>query len=51
MCSLEGHLDEVRSVAFSPDSKRVVSASGGNDGIVKIWNVPTGTEVGSFVGM
>jgi len=37
----------VKSVDFSPDGKRVVSAS--NDGCVTIWNAETGAEVGSVL--
>ena len=43
MCTLAGHEDEVRSVAFSPDGKRVVSGS--SDKLVKIWDAETGAEV------
>lgn len=42
-CTLRGHLHPVASVAFSPDSKRVVSGS--FDTLVKIWNAATGAEV------
>ena len=48
MCSLTGHSDCVYSVAFSPDSKRVVSGS--VDNLVKIWDVETGAEVCSYLG-
>lgn len=34
--TLEGHSDEVRSVAFSPDSTRLASAS--DDNTIKIWD-------------
>ncbi|KAK4153336.1 WD40-repeat-containing domain protein, partial [Chaetomidium leptoderma] len=39
--TLEGHSSSVNSVAFSPDSTLVASAS--NDETVKIWDVATGT--------
>ena len=47
MCSLTGHSVCVYSVAFSPDSKCVVSGS--VDTLVKIWDVETGAEVCSYV--
>jgi WD40 repeat protein len=43
MCTLRGHSDMVRSVAFSPDGTRVVSGS--DDKLVKIWSSETGAEV------
>jgi WD40 repeat protein len=36
---LEGHKDRVISLAFSPDSKTL--ASGGDDGITRLWDVAT----------
>ena len=41
--TLSGHFLFVKCVAFSLDSKRVVSAS--FDQLVKIWNAETGAEV------
>jgi WD40 repeat protein len=35
--TLRGHLDWVRSVAFSPNDSRLVSSS--DDGKVRIWNL------------
>src|SRR5262249_21185848 len=37
---LHGHTDEVMSVSFSPDGKRMVSGS--NDNTVRIWDVNSG---------
>lgn len=44
--SLSGHRGAVCSVAFSPDGKRLVS--GAMDGLLKVWDVPTGRELMSF---
>jgi WD40 repeat protein/serine/threonine protein kinase len=41
--TLCGHLGGVRSVAFSPDGKRVASYNG--DGTASIWEVSTGREL------
>jgi len=40
--TLSGHADVVHSVAFSPDGKRLASASG--DGTAKVWDAGTGQE-------
>ena len=42
-CTLTGHSDWVRSVAYSPDGKHVVSGS--CDNTVKVWDAQTGKEV------
>jgi len=39
ICRLKGHLASVHAMAFSPDSKRLASAS--RDGSTRIWNVET----------
>jgi WD40 repeat protein len=43
-CSLDGHSGEVQSLSFSPDNTRLVS--GGADGTVRIWDIPSQKEVG-----
>ena len=42
-CTLTGHSDWVRSVAYSPDGKHIVSGS--LDNTVKVWDSQTGKEV------
>ena len=44
--TFEGHTEELRSVSFTPDGTRVISAS--KDKLVKIWDLETGAEVSSF---
>ncbi|KAF7334802.1 WD40 repeat-like protein [Mycena sanguinolenta] len=45
---MEGHTDSVFSVAFSPDSTRIVSGS--FDKTVCIWDATTGAELGRIEG-
>jgi WD40 repeat protein len=40
---LQGHSDIVRSVSFSPDGTRLLSAS--QDRTVKLWDFTTGQEL------
>jgi WD40 repeat protein len=48
LLTLEGHLDTVHSVAFSPDGKQVVSGS--DDHIVRLWDVATGAALQTLEG-
>ncbi len=43
---LEGHRVAVYTIVFSPDGSLI--ATGGNDGVVKVWNVETGREIAGF---
>jgi WD40 repeat protein len=49
IATFHGHKDCVWSVSFSPDGKRLASASGnharGGPGEVKVWDITTGQEV------
>jgi len=46
--TLKGHSQPIGSVAFSPDSKVLVS--GGRDNTIKCWDVATGQELRSLTG-
>jgi hypothetical protein len=46
--TFEGHTDELRGLAFSPDGKYALSAS--LDGTARLWEVSTGKEVRRFEG-
>jgi eukaryotic-like serine/threonine-protein kinase len=45
-CLLEGHTDAITQIAFSPDSKQLVSSS--LDQTLKIWDVAAGKEAFTF---
>lgn len=44
---LEGHIGDVRGIAFNPES--VLLASGSEDGVMKIWHVASGEEQLSLI--
>jgi WD40 repeat protein/uncharacterized caspase-like protein len=44
-----GHVGQITSVAFSPDGKLLATA-GGEDKLVKLWQVSTGLEIRTLVG-
>ncbi len=43
---LQGHTDSVKKVTFSIDAKMI--ASGSADGVVKVWDVQSKTEIVSI---
>ena len=43
ICTLTGHSNEVRSVAWSPDGK--ILASGSCDNSIKLWDPKTKEEI------
>ncbi|ETN98527.1 hypothetical protein RFI_38965, partial [Reticulomyxa filosa] len=45
---LQGHLDFVNCVKFSPDGSNIVSAS--NDTTIRVWDVKTGNQLGILQG-
>jgi WD40 repeat protein/tRNA A-37 threonylcarbamoyl transferase component Bud32 len=45
--TLKGHEGRVDSLIFTPDCKRIVSASG-SDGIINVWDLVTGKKLRKF---
>jgi WD40 repeat protein len=45
---LSGHTDVVRSAAFSPDGRRIVTAS--DDQTARLWDAGTGKEIALLSG-
>jgi WD40 repeat protein len=45
-----GHPGRVFAVTFTPDGRRALSAGGGGDNSVRVWDLATGREVGQFRG-
>lgn len=48
MGTLAGHASGISSLVFSPDGKRLVSASAGPQGTLKIWDIAAGGEIASI---
>jgi len=48
--TFSGHAEPVRSVAFSPDGKHIVSGGGGKPGELKVWDAKTGEEIRNLEG-
>jgi len=44
--SMEGHLQKVNCISYTSDGNFMVS--GGEEGIIKLWEVKTGKEIASF---
>ena len=50
LMELQGHTDQVSSVAFSPDGNQIVSASGYNDKSMLVWDAKTGEQLRKLQG-
>ena len=44
--AVDAHADRVRTIAFHPEGELV--ATGGRDGVVRVWDLETGTETAEF---
>jgi WD40 repeat protein len=47
----KGHTGSVVGVAFSPDSRFIISAGGVDDKTIRLWDVPNGNPVSGFDGI
>jgi WD40 repeat protein len=48
LCVMEGHTDDIYDIAFTPDSKRIVSAS--DDDTLLLWRVSDGSLISKMTG-
>ncbi len=48
---LKGHKLSVYDIRFTPDSRRLISSSGGGEGTVRVWDVKSGRELHSMTGL
>jgi WD40 repeat protein len=44
--TFSGHAGTIKSLAFSPDSKIIVSGGAENEGVIRLWNTQTGKKWG-----
>ena len=53
LCALRGHMDEVKSVCFSPCGEKIVGGGGDQYGkkdySIRIWDVKTGERRGTLI--
>jgi WD40 repeat protein len=50
LLTYQGHKAPVNTIAWSPDSKRIASASGSLEKTVQIWNTMSGTTIYAYRG-